>query len=120
MEILVSVDDLFKEWKVHKGKMTEPLVGWNPSVASPLDSIGWRLDCLKGAVAVALHSEYVLHQSHIESLQLYSHPTGVRATSLFKKGILRLIPASTKIVQLAGRCCNHSAVHRPSYCVAFR
>ena len=49
----VNWTDIIENWKVHKGKVTAIV---DIDAGSPLASSSWELDCIKGAIAIALRS----------------------------------------------------------------
>ena len=52
----VDINDILANWRVHRGKATGMLEGWdsNTNLCSPASSSQWRLDAVRGAVATAV------------------------------------------------------------------
>ena len=94
---------MFEGWRVHKGKVTSELRGWNASNrCSPMQSTLWKLDIAKGAIGFALWQEYETHQHLAEHIRLLQHPTSVRVTKNYKVGELILVPATQRIERKQG------------------
>ena len=95
----VSLDDLVKNYRVHRGKITEKLPGWHPkdNACSPMVSSVWQLDVQKSAVSIALRKTYESHEQHVAHLELLQHPMMVRVSKSFITNGLKLPAASLKI-----------------------
>ena len=95
----IALDDMLKDWRIHKGKVTAKLIGWDfeSTRCSPLASPVWKMDVAKGAIAMALMSEYKDHEHLLQGLCLLQNPSIVKATRAFKAGELCLVPASQRI-----------------------
>lgn len=93
----LSVQELIQEWRVHKGKVTTEMPGYSVDVCSPLASESWAMDCIKGAVAIALKAEYEKHEQVAEHLRIMINPYMVYAKKDFAPGKLVLPAASQKV-----------------------
>ena len=56
---IVSVFEVVGSWKVNKKKISGPLPSWSvdQNPCSPSESSSWAVDCIKGAIAIALRQE---------------------------------------------------------------
>ena len=95
----VPFETLLHNWRVHKGKVTESLPGWNfdTKPCSPLDSKSWEMDAAKGAVALVMRDAYQKHAGLIQHLQILVNPTTLKTTKAFKVGELKLVGVSSRI-----------------------
>ena len=100
----VTTDALLVECKVHKGKVTHKLIGWDflCSPCSPMQSSAWGLDAAKGAIAIALRTAWKKHFPVLQHVELLQHPTTVKIKKDFKAETLILIPASSRVDRKAG------------------
>ena len=90
----VQWPDIVEHWKVHKGKITSIV---DLGVGSPVASSAWHLECLKGAVAIALRFKTGEYQHCMKQLEMLQHPTMVRTIANIPKGTLKLVPSTQKI-----------------------
>ena len=90
---------LVAEWKIHKGKVQGALPEWDPArrAQGPLASAHWALEVARGAVHVALHKKSEQHDGLISGLKLFQGPMAVKTSRAYKKGELRLVPATTRV-----------------------
>ena len=72
---VVPVGHLLMAYRIHKGRVTSSLPGWEPksSMGSPAASPAWELDCARGAVALALQEQFIKHKAHCICPYMYTH-----------------------------------------------
>lgn len=90
---------LLENWRLHKGKVTAPLQGWDPAVnpCSPLCSGPWLSELTKGAIGLALKKQWVELQTPLADLELLQNPPAVKVSQAFAKGGLTLVGASQRV-----------------------
>ena len=95
---------LLKQYRVHKGKITELLPGWDTTNPwTPMSSSVWRFELAKSAVVIAMQTVYGKHQQHLQHLELLQSPTNVKVTAAFKVGQLILPAATMRLESKAGK-----------------
>ena len=100
----VAWQQVFSDWRLHKGKVTTKLAGWSMEhKCSPLQSQMWQLEVAKGAIGMALMCEYAAKEDGIiDGLEVLQHPLSVRTNRGFKAGELQLIPATQRVERKPG------------------
>jgi hypothetical protein len=98
----LTVQSLLEEWRLHKGKVTIAMPGYNPGDCSPAQSEPWAMECIKGAIATALKHEFVKTEEQNLKLNLSVNPYMVTAAADFRPGELKLIPASMRVEKKSG------------------
>ena len=72
---LLDICQLLLAYRLHKGRVTSLLPGWDPKsqspVGSPAASPTWELECARGAVALALREQFIKHKDCIFPYILY-------------------------------------------------
>ena len=101
----VTIQELMKQWRLYKGKVSELLAGWSfeSNLCSPLSSATWMYDIVKGCVHIAVHQQYKQHANVIEHLEVLQHPLSIKVKTPFKAKSLRLVAASTRLDRKAGK-----------------
>ena len=100
----IKFDTLLSDWRLHTSKVTTKLVSWSfeQNKRSPLSQALWQLEAAKGAIAIALMTEYKIHEHLIKGLVLLQHPHEVTVNRTFKSGELCLVRASHRIDRKQG------------------
>ena len=74
----IDIDEFLHGWRLYKGKVTTKLPGWSSALCTPSQSEAWVLDGARGAVALAVRSEWMSHTRHLDELDIFLHPVTVR------------------------------------------
>ena len=95
----VPVPEFLEGWRLHKGKVTSLLSGWDPEVnqGSPAQSAAWAVDAVRGAVTLALRAKHAEHEACVGGLELLQHPSAVKVRRPFAAGELVLVAASQRV-----------------------
>lgn len=98
-ETSLATTELLESWRLHKGKVTSALPGWDPAggASSPLQSASWAADVVKGAVALAFQQRLAEHSEADAHLEILINPTAVKVKAAMPKGTLVLVGASPKV-----------------------
>ena len=97
-EVNVKTELCMTEWRVHKGKVMQPLAGWSlDNRCCPLQSATWGLERAKCAISIAAVAAYAKHKAHVQHFEFMQHPSVVRVTCVFGPGELILAPASQRV-----------------------
>ncbi len=89
----VEIDELMSKWRLHKGKITQPLPGWSPAVA-PHHSDAWTAEAVKGAISIAVRSQSIKYQDTAKHLKIFINPFMVMLT----KGFMAVSPHRRRFV----------------------
>ena len=98
----VSIEKLVTEWRLYKGKVCERLPDWGPDCA-PHDSVGWAMEQVRGAVALALAKVWGEHRRGLADIELFHNPFMVKAKADIKEGKLILPAVSQRIDSKGGK-----------------
>ena len=95
----LPIGQTLKEWRLYKGKVTCRLDGWDyeSNSCSPLKSDTWQMECVKGAIAIALRGKFAERAHVVEHLELLQNPYMIKTKKDFKAGDLQLVAASQRI-----------------------
>ena len=93
----IDMDEFLHGWRPYKGKVTTKLTGWSSASCTPSQSEAWVLDGARGAVALAVRSEWMSHTRHLDELDIFLHPVTVRVRRDYRVGELTLVAASQRI-----------------------
>ena len=96
----VKIDELMSKWRLHKGKITQPLPGWSPAVA-PHHSDAWTAEAVKGAISIAVRSQSIKYQDTAKHLKIFINPFMVILAKGFKAGSLHIVAASSRVDKTA-------------------
>lgn len=96
----VELDELMSKWRLHKGKITQPLPGWSPA-DGPHQSDAWAAEAVKGAISVAVRAQAMKYQDTAKHLKVFISPFMVMLTKGFKAGSLRIVAASSRVDKTA-------------------
>ena len=101
----VGINDILTNWRVHRGKVTGMLEGWdcNTNLCSPTSSSQWRLDAVKGAVAMAAQKVSKKSSNMLQHIELLVKPTLVKVLQRFEVGELVFVGASARLEQKASK-----------------
>ena len=112
IEKQVSMQALVANWRVHKGKVTQELPGWDLSAKrfAPRDSEAWLADAAKGACAIAMMSIAETNDSHTNSVLIMVNPQHVKVRAPIAKGKLKLAASSQRIEKVGPKGFQSSAI----------
>ncbi len=101
----VGINDILANWRVHRGKATGMLEGWdsNTNLCSPASSSQWRLDAVRGAVAIAVQKIYEKSSNMLQHIELLVKPTPVKVPQRFEVGELAFVGAISRLEQKASK-----------------
>ena len=92
--IEVTIETFFVEWRPHKGKVYELLA--DVEKHSPLVSMAWSLEAVKGCIAAAMRQVMSKPAECVAQLDTFT-PSMVRARIAIKANSLVLVAASQRI-----------------------
>ncbi len=84
------------KWRLHKGKVTQPLPGWYPA-NGPHQSEAWTAEAVRGAICIAVRSQSMKHQDTAKHLKIFINPSMVILTKGFKAGSLHIVASSSRV-----------------------
>ncbi len=92
----VEISEFMSKWRLHKGKVTQPLPGWYPA-NGPHQSEAWTAEAVKGAICIAVRSQSMKHQDTAKLLKIFINPCMVILTKGFKAGSLHIVASSPRV-----------------------
>ena len=98
----IPIGELYDHWKVSKRTVSEAIKGYSlTSPCSPLQSVAWEVECIKGVINNQLRLAYGKCPDDLAKVSLLQTPTHARAAVSIPAGELKLVPASMRIEKKA-------------------
>ena len=99
VESKVPVDELLRNWRLHKGTVATVLPVWDPAACpcSPLDTKQLKYELARCKIIAALAKTYAQFETHHMEVELLINPASVRVKTVCEPHTLVLAPMSTKI-----------------------